>query len=295
MVICSLLGNDFVPSLPTFRIREGGLSLVVRAYRDARMSAPDPRRSLTVGGPEELAGIDPTLLSDILARLAAQEGPSAVHLDRTYRSMCQQQQAVRQHQTDALPFLCAPSERWMNALAFGEGPGWRMRYHRLAFGPQSSPDALQDAVTSAAEVYLAGVAWSLQYLGDQVCMSQGWHYPHVWVPTAMDLASVASRPTPSLAALLRDIFASRTDSTKVPEGALHLLQVLPPQSAHLVRPPSLRRLFSDPGCSFMFPTSFALHAYTATKGHECVPLLPALDVPRLISAAQVALHSTGAS
>lgn len=283
-----LLGNDFVPSLPGFRICSGAVEAVVRAYAAAVIALPGQR--LAKGGPDALGGMDPRVLGHMVSSLADEEASAVERTERDLDAAASRTQSFRAaparaelHDSHPLS-ACKP-------VSLMAGSGWRIRYHQHVFGVYS-PESAQRAASS----YILSLAWSSSYMR-QTCLSQGHYYPHTHAPTALDLTNALciSGPRASLAMAksAEQAFesADRAHATPVEQGLVdaatwQLMMVLPPQSSSLIPNAVARRVVSGQvhSVSYMFPVAFRIATYGREKLHECSPMLPGLDIDLLVDA-----------
>jgi hypothetical protein len=285
VALCMLLGNDFVPGLPGLLIRDGGVGALLAAYRQAFfLQKHKGARSgwLAAAGPDAMGGIDPPALAAVLRALAVAEDRAVAYADRRYYESCMRVASGKKHHPNASAAATAavdpgrPTEDYPlrnpmpRLIRPGEGSGWRMRYYHYLFG--SAED-----VPGIALRYVGGLAWALAYMG-QRCMSTGWHYPHAYAPTAMDvlhlLTADGDTTLPGDVAAHMDATEREFDAAFPP----HLLQrrlllVLPPSSAKTLIPAAIwdAAVRETPHA---FPDGFRVATYLRDRLHECVPLLP---------------------
>ena len=287
--LCSLLGNDFVPALPGLRIRDGGIDAVTRAYRSARSSGSEP---LASGGPASLGGFNVCTLSKILELLAKDEGWAVQEAERLQSEARTRAIENRKKTFELFPLL----EGYDGVSVLPGKPGWRPRYYRKLFGRGGIPPSIR----SLCSEYVAGLAWSSSYMSQNddthKCLSMGWHYPHAYAPTALDLHMTTGSRGESISNEIDLMFEEADRSHLMGERivaslvgdscAWQLLLVLPLKSMHLLPDDRLREIMKnmDHGCVHMFPDGFMVATYLKEKMHECIPLLPAIDTRLLTKA-----------
>ena len=269
VALCILLGNDFIPGLPGMRIRDGALHDLVRVYRQVVVG---DGASLAAGGAESMGGINVNVLASMLGALARTEDATLVKADRAFYERVQfvQRRPPTKNIDDFYPAMHPPLRMVRPDV---EGCGWRPRYYRHIMGIADAP-----AVKSACLSYLAGIGWTLRYM-EQKCMSKGWHYPHLYAPTAHDLVCLLAEPgVPAVVDAMFD--ASDRAFFGPPIPGWELLMVLPPSSAALLRSDELRAIMTDEDgeAAYMFPTRFNVATYLRDKLWECQPMLPSIDI-----------------
>jgi 5'-3' exonuclease len=282
VTLCLLLGNDFMPPLPSLRIRDGAPDALLRAYRRA-LDAAGGRR-LSRGGADVAGGIDLGLLASVLGAVADEEESAIGRMDHRYyhrcgatsRSRLSSSETVEMHPVvHPFPDTVRPGTH-----------GWRCRYYRHIMG---FAQAQVSHMHAAAVSYVAAMVWTLCYM-EQRCLSTGFYYPYAYAPLAMDVRNALMDAT--LSAGLHSVMS--VDLPKPPahaatKGEWQLLLVLPRASRHLL-PPHLRDIMTTGtlGCAHMYPTTWKTTAYLKDWLHECSPCLPYLDIPLLLRATQSA-------
>lgn len=302
VALCTLLGNDFVPSLPSLSIRHGGIDDVLAAYGRA-IRHGGASGSLARGGPTALAGFNLTVLSAVVHELSEHEDRALETRERHHASALVAASKKRTPTEDDYPLLPSSGP---HPMVYPGVPGWRPRYYRqVFFAGRGSISPTQSDVDETCIEYVMALAWSFAYLSRQECVSVGWHYRHPHAPTALDvrkallgneLAVGGSPFAPSgiaeSAFRLADQLHRQGERT-LGSAVWQLLHVLPPQTiATLFSPSSLAgRIATDPrlGCVHLFPSSFGLVTYLKEKLHECVPVIPEIDPKLLIRAVAIAL------
>ena len=294
--LCTLLGNDFVPSLPGLRIRDGGIDAVVRAYVAVRSRGGEP---LATGGPATLGGLNLRTLIGILEVLAKDEGPAMQEAEKQQweaRMRASQKKADVEKANEMFPLL----EGFDGVSVRPAEPGWRPRYYRKLFGRGGIPPS----IGSLCVEYVAGLAWSSAYMShaqNHRCLSSGWHYPHAYAPTALDVHMMLSsdlRVGEEMERMFEEadrahLMGERIAGEIADSNLWQLLLVLPPKSMNLLPNDRIRDVAAnfELGCTHMFPDGFMLATYLKEKMHECVPLLPAIDTRLLIRALLHQSHS----
>jgi 5'-3' exonuclease len=285
VVLCMLLGNDFVPSLPSLRIRDGAPDALLRAYRSA-LDGSDGRR-ISRGGPASLAGIDASLLAAVVRSVAQSEDAALRELDeRYYRRVESSTSRARLRPADLLDQYPVERESAAPNVVRPGAPGWRYRYYAHLFG---FSQAQARHVHAASLSFVAGLAWSVSYM-EQSLMSTGYYYPHEYAPLAQDVhnALLDAETGRSVRAALVGKDLPRPPSDVASPGEWQLLLVLPRASGCLL-PDRLRAVMERPelGCTHMFPVAWKYATYLKDRLHEAPPRLPPLDVALLLRACKL--------
>ncbi|PNH01482.1 5'-3' exoribonuclease 4 [Tetrabaena socialis] len=280
VVLCILLGNDFVPPLSFLRVRERGIETLVDLYNRLRHGP----------GPGPMGGGPPTndfqLYDSVKKALnfsavsALVDAVSAVENDAFHRVDSAYTDARQGRAYDAMPFLNDP---WVLSIEASDTSrilpgvdGWRPRYYATLF-PKVD-------VSTVCQRYAQGLSWTVAYYfaydGTKARQSD-WYYPYAYSPTSLDLSNY-------LRVLGEDGFRKITSDAVDKAGPvtlsacrdpkLQLLLVLPPASVSLL-PPNLQRIVTDIsiGCAHFFPNRFRLSTYLKWHASDCLAVLPDID------------------
>eukprot|EP01012_Entosiphon_sulcatum_P006993 TRINITY_DN13446_c0_g1_i1.p1 TRINITY_DN13446_c0_g1~~TRINITY_DN13446_c0_g1_i1.p1 ORF type:complete len:1235 (+),score=168.31 TRINITY_DN13446_c0_g1_i1:850-4554(+) len=165
VLLCFLVGNDFLPSLPTLDIREGALGTLFSEYRHFAQAR---KHFVTLDN-----NIQWKNFSEFLYKLGELEG-------QVIEARTQRLRRQRIQDCDVSP------------LDDGSVEGFRSHYYGEKLG-------ITDVSIASAEVgalcgsFVEGLHWNLQYYYQGV-PSWKWFYPYYFAPLASDLASLKQLP-----------------------------------------------------------------------------------------------------
>ena len=291
VTLCLLLGNDFIPSVPGLRLKDGGLETLLDEY--GRVFRECGNRPMTVGGSDTLSGIRMGFLTALVGALSRAEPSRVAAEDAAYRERCGRLAGVPEHKRLVDDYPCYhPPQDFLRAPL----PGWQARYYHTLFGGMSDTKD----VRAVCEAFLAGLAWTLKYLGTQEVVSVGWHYPHAYAPSMQDLYNfLCEDEVVCIAAVecnfynrdtrfarFRNAVARRMHARNTTDECVrlqcYLLLILPPSSiARLIEDSSIMVGEVAAQADFMFPNGFRIQTYAKEKMWECRPILPPLDLSML--------------
>lgn len=288
IVICFLLGNDFLPPLPALTLKEEGLEALLQAYGRICARAAGAMADTGDDAYASHAALVNTATAevqwDVLAALI--EECAADEDGRVYQA-CKKNVEARSHAREpedkiefypSLPENRDPVARAIASLPSNAGPAaWRQTYYMGLFNTSRAnvPRLLRESTQS----YLLGMAWTYRYYRREA-KDPAWFYPFSYAPTARDLLNVLQAERANLQKIVQIQWPAR--AKEVPEFVapeVQLLAILPPSSVDLL-PPRLRPFMLDdaPGCRHFFPAQFKVHTYLKHRLWECSPILPVLDV-----------------
>ncbi|KAK7196216.1 5'-3' exoribonuclease B [Novymonas esmeraldas] len=249
IVLGMLLGNDFLPHLPSVYCGESAMDTLMDVYVGAVL----PHGYLT-GGEHEIQLVQ---LERLLRAYAAVE---ATRL----RQYCVQSGAMTS-QAAATSELCSTADRL----------SWRATYVRTT--------SLRDeaGVAAACRSYVEGLRFVWRYyssISRQVNWT--WYYPFHHAPLAYDVADFIAAQGPQVQTHLA---APALLDDPPPSPFCQLLCILPPRSRQLV-PAALHATMTSPPAELAdtFPRRWAVDNTGAYgKAHLAAVLLPFSNLPRL--------------
>ena len=281
IVLCFLLGNDFLPPLPALHMREGhgqsrsGMDTVLAAYQATRRATGEhileANKNNTINYRFVLA---------LLERLASDEDARVFEDVKAYLHR-RSHAATPDDKVEFHPL--EHKDPVAHAVYSARGPEWRAVYYAGLFHGVD-PDA-------ACRDYLTGLAWTWQYYRQRPKDGR-WAYQPGFAPSARDLAACLRRQLPAFERLAADWAVAGADADAFVAAPVQLLSILPAKSVELL-PPALRPLMREPrlGLAHLYPRAFALHTYVKTRLWECHPVLPPLDIAWVEEC--LAAHVTG--
>lgn len=314
VVLCSLLGNDFVPGLACMPVLRDSVNDLISMYHVvlSRLSADNQnsvsQRRLVYNRSKDVAGqhtcdVDYGVLQMVLEELSASEDTRMTSVDRSYYQQAQNERRSTPAQhvgvgeryplMHPFPDVIRPSEA-----------GWRPRYYHYLFNTGVGND---DTTYDACADYLAGLQWSLDY-HCQNEKNDTWRYRYHYAPTSLDLSNhliarsfihgqkhynTVGTPNKQQQDIDKEAVLGTSSSSEGYEAEttrhgmnadMQLLMVLPPASlrkhvpdARLLEIPTcLRR-----GCMQYYPDTFRVLTYLKRYTSECAPVLPDIDHRRI--------------
>ncbi len=312
VLICFLVGNDFLPHLPAMEIREGAIDVMMACYRDMLP---------TLGGYLAKDGnIEFSRLGKLMKRFAELEDDILLRrADDAARYLANQEKLNQEKNNSSnnnnnnnggksdstgglnldIPGVAVTSAdveaeikrlkeaklRTVGAAELVEEQekvnyghaGWEDRYFRIKFGrPEGSQD--KEFVREVAHSFVDGMVWVLQYYF-QGCIDWAWFYPYHYPPTSACLANSVDWDTfvPRIA---------KRGSTQPFTPLQQLMAVLPSGSAWCL-PKAYADLMTNPTSPLLkyYPLEFAQDAegLVPQQLYKAVALLPFIDAEELIA------------
>ena len=258
--MCMLVGNDFLPGLPSLEVADGALELMLRTYTDLLPS----NGYLTDKATLHLDAFE------TFCRAIARQEPTVFERKRQKAAFGDGGRGGRYSRRDnrGRGRGGVGGRGGAAALPPSDPLEYKREYYlqKLGLHPRDA-----EGRREIVRTYVQGLSWCLAYYHDG-CASWDWYFPDFYGPLATDLVDL-----PALEIGL-------TPGAPFPPLA-QLLSVLPPQSAQLV-PPPYRDLMLSPTSPVYdaYPTDFSLDLNGKRAEWEAVALLPFIDEGRLLAA-----------
>ncbi|AQK44972.1 5'-3' exoribonuclease 3 [Zea mays] len=158
--ICFLMGNDFIPHIPSLKTQEGAVDLLIEVYKTTF---------------NKMGGYITNTDKDSLLE--------------TYHEMLREApESERPELRQKLDDLLFNEENPYDSIRLGL-PGWKSRFFREHFGAKTSSE-IGKLQNDMAQKYLEGLCWVLQcYFAD--VPSWSWYYPFYVAPFVSDLKGLS--------------------------------------------------------------------------------------------------------
>ena len=283
VVICFLLGNDFLPHPATLSLKHNGHTKLMHAAK----TAWDNKSSGAVDSQTRTVQLQ--FFTTLLRELSHNgiEDKDMFHVNEEYMKKKAyyspdsgepeqiQCYALQEQNKDVLArYLYNMCSHTHSHTQLNSTQLWRNAYykHLFACSPQSTSTNI---ISISSTLFIEGLLWTYAYYKRMPSPNPRWYYPYTYAPTLLDISNHIA--TASLNA--SENTPSKKDSMFVsPE--VQLLSILPRESMSLIPVEKHRSLMLDPskGCAHLFPTSYKVQTYLNVHLWECSPVLPPLDV-----------------
>lgn len=169
VLLCFMLGNDFMPHIPSINIRHKGIHVLIEAYKKIACNLTE-NNQIVWKNVRRLLGI-----------LAMQEQKNFEneHESRAKFEAIKAKTAGIMTTTEkynAIPIFNREIEHLINPAT----PGWQLRYYKYLF------DFGETYKKHAVENYLEGLEWTFKYY-TQGCPDWRWYYKYNYAPLLCDI------------------------------------------------------------------------------------------------------------
>lgn len=277
--ICYLLGNDFIPHLPTIDIKKNGLDIIIDCYVETYITLGINLLNRDINDKISINMIFLTELLRLLSNLEEQYYNEIIpkHEYKMSRRKCFASDAYSKEMWDYENLRSACFKDKNNdpiKLGYGEKSLWKFRYYEYYFGVS---EHYLEFVDIMSQMYMEGLGWVTQYYYID-CPSWKWKYPFIQAPFISDIYDFIKRSNFDI----NNIIFKKSEPLK---PAIQLLAVLP-YALNEIIPIEYRHLVTDKDSPIydLYPVNVKLDYLHKDMNWSCNPILPYLDIERIIKA-----------
>lgn len=257
---CFILGNDFLPHMPSVDLRHNGIDIILKIY--SKVYADLNENLIDINKLK----INTNFLYNLLDNLQKIEINTLLSISKKRNKFKMRKPYENEYEKlkDLLhnyPILHLEKE---NLIDF-ENKNWESRYYKICFGITS-----QEEIDEVCHNYIEGLVWILEYYFSK-CKSWEWSYKYRHAPLLKDLTNYVKRHN------------NINSIVKISKGQPNkpfqqLLSVLPYQSKHLL-PNSYQSLMTNLNSNIKqyYPIDYSLDTIFKRYFWQCQPILPIID------------------
>jgi 5'-3' exoribonuclease 2 len=265
IVICFLIGNDFVPSLSYLKIKNGSIDFIMHVLSQIVMEDEELIFYNSVAVKWELNWI---LFSRLINQLSNYEDNDYAKCHEKYYSFTRRSGGGGRGGGRGESASAGEAEYYDNYGMYvkpddtirPQEDGWRSRYYKALFPPVK--------VDTVCRKYIEGIKWTIEYYFNKKCYTK-WYYTFDYSPTLFDLNNFL---------IVNDVNAIAHDnSEEYVTPAQHLMRILPKSSAQLLSEAQRASLDTFEYAKY-FPVDFKIQPYMKQYLHDCIPILPPMQL-----------------
>ena len=267
IVLCMLLGNDFMPKNHWYSIHEGGMDKFLSCYFQIHNHSENYLYNTTS------LQINTEMLADIWFLIKNKEQDAV-------RKLFDKRKKLKIHITDEM----TERERQQMITDFyplqhlyieqeiaPHIPNWQQRYYKICFNMDNTPDN----ISTICQLYIKTLVWNTLYYFDE-CPSWTHYYPYAYAPIFSDVYDELIKHkniNPNSNKLFQ--FGK---TTPIEQQTL-LFTILPIASKRFMPIDAVRKL-TDIKCpmNIYFPKKYGLNVAFHRYYHECTPILYKMDL-----------------
>jgi 5'-3' exonuclease len=255
-VMCSILGNDFIPHLCTVNLKTDGMDKLLKCTKHSIIN----HGMLIING-----SINHDCLANIFIELSKNE-------DNDIHNECEKYIKKQIHNvTDNVSDLYAIKHKDpLLHIIYNNPTRWRQEYYKSLFDTNITYCSL--VVSEACENFIKGIYWTYAYY-KRYHIDHLWYYPYTYTPTIKDIANYCI-------AYKKPEIQKRGNYVA---NHIQLLIVLPKESRHLLAD-KYKKYMEDVkhGLYHMYPEKYKVQTFLKTHLWECSPILPTINIEYLL-------------
>lgn len=263
VILCSLIGNDFLPCLSYLTIYNDGIDTIMKSYMEIvdqcglRFVDKDPESEKCVINYDVVC-----LLMEDLMRFENSE------FKRLHEQYYKKNMVFNSHKL-AIENYGVKNKNTKLKNIF-ENNNWRMQYYTNLFDMSPYNDS---TINNATTQYMEGLQWMVDYYINKD-FKNDWWYVYNYSPTILDMYNFLEVNKAKLQGM------KNGKNWDINED-IQLLMIIPYQSV-AVLPHYLQHIVeNDISVGYLYPISFEIETYLKSKLHECSPKLPQINVADL--------------
>lgn len=271
IVICFLLGNDFLPHFPSINIYKGGLDSIIDAYIETIYET----KSLLIDLQTETFQINQNVFNTLCEKMGQKEHNFFTNGLSHYENIKNKKRCMAHddYSKDLWNLENLKIFKIKDPILLGHGSidDWKFRYYEHYFGVVEHQ---QEFINELIKLYLEGIVWVAKYYFES-CPAWRWHYPYDHSPFISDIAEYLFRTKTNINNI-------KFNLDKPVEPMTQLLTVLPPASSNLLANSYKKYVMSDLSPIIdLYPIKTKLDMLYKDQFWQCIPKLPSMDIDRV--------------
>jgi 5'-3' exonuclease len=251
-VMCSILGNDFIPHILNLNIKTGGLDRLIDITEQA----------IKNNGPlVENDKINQQTLVDIFTKIAETEDNDIItivnkEIERRPRdfSLASQEYAIKNKDNTLFDI-------------YNNSKKWRYYYYKNLFDININ----NDSTSIVSYNFIKGIYWTYNYY-KKFDLDYTWYYPYTYPPTAKDISNYLKANVVKEIELNGNYLSPKCQ----------LLLILPIYSIDLIED-DCKKYMTDisAGMKHLYPKEYKIQTLFKTHLWECCPILPIINIDKI--------------
>jgi 5'-3' exonuclease len=259
IVLCFILGNDFLPHPVHINLKKGGLEELLqhaaRIWNNTHIPLVDPTTHT----------IQWTVLSQLLEALTQNE------TEKLYDTIEEYQRKRPHTEPDIENYPLQHKD--LDFITKIDHNKWRQHYYAHLFHCHLADSSI---VKQACDLYLKGIQWTYLYYRN-LPKDPSWYYPWSYAPSLRDLSNHLHTHIAQYEQLKKQ-WKNLPQTFNDP--ITQLLCILPPESIPTL-PPKYHTFIQTHHLHYLYPTQFKLHTFLKNQLWECSPILPPMNVQKI--------------
>jgi 5'-3' exonuclease len=288
IVLCYLIGNDFLPSILTLDVKKGGIDKIIRAFQnvitnfniklvDANGIITDKLVLLTEKGDYDL---NHDFMFELMKELAWTEKHIWKNINRdvilNQRELDQEElelklaEKAEEKRNTMLKFVLGLSDstNGLEKIEFGSDHEYYSYY--LGLDGSTRLDIDRAIISKLVKDYITGIVWCINYYLDE-CKSWTLGYNFMVGPLIQDIIKYYPKKV------------SYKKTSRSLNPVEQLILAIPPETySYVIESDIIKRLQSDKKIGYMFPQSYCLDVNKEAKLWKCQVKIPMVEYDEFV-------------
>ena len=271
IVLCFLIGNDFLPHLCGLSIKNNAIENLVKNYINLVIK----RKECLINNSEINLGFLKNLLKNLQKIENDLVSKERINYEKKKFNNRNNLKGLDLELTK-IKFKPLLLNKTLVYKINAGTENWRDRYYYHHFNIRKNYRYIDNNLLEICQNYLEGIIWNSKYYFDK-CICWNWNYSYLHAPLLKDLVE-------NFEICIDKINFNENIQNTSTKPFIQLLNVLPPQSAHLL-PKSYANLMTSKESPIyhFYPTKISLDYYMNNYFHECEPKLPNIDINLILN------------
>lgn len=265
VILCSLIGNDFLPQLSYLSIQNDGIDRIMSTYKKIYETF---NVSLVSIDDNDEYKVNYDILILIFDKLRENE---YIEMKKLHEEYYKKNMIFK---TNKLKYeFYGISHKNKLTTDIFKYKNWRFYYYTRLLDMNSHNDTI---INDSCISYIKGIEWITDYYFNKKT-NNNWYYPYNYSPTILDVYNYVEVNKNSITQTKDNI---KTDNLIINED-LQLMMIIPKKSINVL-PHYLQNIMkNNKSIGYLYPSDFQIETYLKTKLHECFPKLPYLNFNQL--------------
>lgn len=262
VLLCSLIGNDFLPQLSYLSIQNDGIDRIMSIYKN--IIETFDVSLITINDNDEYT-INYDILTLIFDKLRENE---YIEMKRLHDNYYKKNMIFKTNKLKYEYYGVSHKNNKTNDIF--NYKNWRFYYYTRLFDMNSHNDTI---INDACNSYIQGLNWIVDYYFNKK-IKNNWYYPYNYSPSVLDVYNYIE--------VHKNDTLTLNDETKyIINEDIQLLMIIPRASISVL-PDNLQDIINNTkSIGYLYPIDFYIETYLKTKLHECHPKLPYLNFNQL--------------
>lgn len=261
IVLCFILGNDFIPHPIHINLKKGGHEELIMHAVNLWNKTDIPIVDINTNT------IQWNFITQLLDTLSMTEN------DTVYKTVYDYKNKKALSEPDIENYPLIHKDPFIDEMLYHiDKNKWRQYYYKHLFNT-----ALNDTtiIKNSCDLYIKGILWTYQYY-KQIPKDPNWYYPYAYAPSIRDISNhlnIHIQEYEQLKKRWEEKHPIDTFITPIEQ----LLSILPEESHHCL-PVKYQNIIQKHHLSYLFPKEYKIHTFLKNQLWECIPILPPMNI-----------------